>query len=265
MIYIDNVEDSRVADYQNLKQQSIDGTRRDKFVVEGRKVVIKLLQSELEIVSVFVTEDFYNDNSALINSKVPDIFQFVSSKALMNQVAGFKLHTGILAVARTPKFFDASELSDTIVALNNINDAENLGSIIRNCIAFGIDSIMIDSGTYYPYSRRVARVSMGSLFKVKIACANTLNESFNSLKQNKYSIFAIENSIDSESFENFDFVGKKILIFGNETKGIDSEILEQCDKIFEIKMNKDIESLNVASASAIFLNKIYENTYGDTI
>ncbi|MCO5251330.1 MAG: RNA methyltransferase [Candidatus Kapabacteria bacterium] len=218
MIYIDNVEDSIVADYQNLKQQSIDGTRRDKFVVEGRKVVRKLLQSELKTVSVFVTEDFFNENADLINSNVPDNFQFVASKALMNHIAGFKLHTGILAVARTPKFFDVSELSDTIVALNNINDAENLGSIIRNCIAFGIDSILIDAGTYYPYSRRVARVSMGSLFKVKIAYVNALNDSFNSLKHNKYSIFAIENNLESESFENFDFIGKKIIIFGNETK-----------------------------------------------
>ncbi len=265
MIYIDNVEDSRVADYQNLKQQSIVGTRKDKFVVEGRKVVIKLLQSKLDTISVFVTEDFYNENADLINSKVPDNFQFIASKALMNQVAGFKLHTGILAVARTPKFYNVSELSDTIVAINNINDAENLGSIIRNCIAFGIDSIMIDSGTYYPYSRRVARVSMGSLFKVKIAFINTLNESFNLLINNDYSIYAIENNVVSESFDNFVFVGKKILIFGNETNGIDSDILEQCDRIFEIKMNKDIESLNVASASAILLNKIYENTYGDTI
>jgi tRNA G18 (ribose-2'-O)-methylase SpoU len=265
MILIDSIEDDRIEDYRNLKHQSINGARKDRFVVEGRKVLLKLLQSKLETISVFATEEFYTENTDLINSKVPDINQFVASKSVMNEIVGFKLHSGILAVAQTPNFCTFSELSDTIVALNNIGDAENLGSIIRNCIAFGVDSIIIDSATYYPYSRRVARVSMGALFKVKIAYFDTLNEPLNLLKHNDYSIYAIENNIDSEPLQNFDFVGKKILIFGNETNGIESEILKQCDKVFEIKMNKEIESLNVASASAILLNKIYENRYGDTI
>ncbi|MBE2189957.1 MAG: RNA methyltransferase [Desulfobulbaceae bacterium] len=265
MISIDNIDDDRIVDYRNLKQQSIHGARKDRFVVEGRKVVQKLLESKLETLSIFATKEFYSENIDLINSKVNVISQFVASKSMMNEIAGFKLHSGILAVALTPNFCNVGELSDTIVALNKIGDAENLGSIIRNCIAFGVNSIIIDSGTYYPYSRRVARVSMGALFKIKIASYNTLSESLKPLKRNKYNIYAIENNIDSEPVENFNFVGKKILIFGNETNGISREILKVCDSILEIKMNNDIESLNVASASAILLNKIYENRHGDTI
>lgn len=265
MNYIDSKDDIRILDYKNLISKSLNPICDDRFIAEGKKVILKLLKSEFEIISILSTEEFYSNHQELISSKIPLDSQFIAPKAMMNDIAGFKFHTGILAVAKFPGFVSIDELLGTIVAVNNVKDAENLGSIIRNCVAFGIESLIIDTGTYNPYCRRVARVSMGGIFSMKIACVNSLTECFKLLKNKDYDIVAVENNVNIKPKKYLDLNGKKMLIFGNETMGLDNDILENCDEMFEICMTNTIESLNVASASAILLNKLYENNNGYTI
>ncbi len=264
MVTISDISDALIEPYRDLKIIPRAIESKNTFIVEGKKAVLKLLKSDYCIESLFAVQEFYDEFSTTINEKVELTKQFVAPKQLMNDIIGFKLHTGILAEALVPTYSTIDTNANTIVALNKITDAENLGSIIRNCLAFGIDNIILDSGCYYPYSRRVARVSMGSIFYENIQIVNTLNDNLKELKNNNFRIIAIENHTYSEPYKNIKPESKKILIFGNETAGIAQGILDICDAVAHIPMTNKIESLNVASASAILLGHFFDLSHGIT-
>ena len=97
---------------------------------------------------------------------IPEDQQFITSKSLMKEIVGFKIHTGIMAMAKQPAFVPLTDLSDTIAAVDNVVDAENIGSIIRNTAAFNYDSFLFSNSSASPYLRRSVRVSMGTIFNI---------------------------------------------------------------------------------------------------
>jgi len=264
MLEIVDIDNPLIDQYKNLKISRNTSSVNATFIVEGRKAVLKLLSSNFRVKSLFAVRDFYDEFFNIIIQKVVPEKQFIATKKLMNNLVGFKLHAGILAEAEIPVNSKFDSISETIVCLNRITDAENVGSIIRNCLAFEFNNIIVDSGCYFPYSRRVARVSMGSLFYQNIHIAGTLSDTIKMLKNIDYKAIAVENNMNSVAMKKKYYNGKKIIIFGNETTGIESEIIDLCDYIVHIPMSNKIESLNVASASAIFLEYIYDLKHGNT-
>lgn len=264
MIIINDINDVAIDQFRNLKVKTQSQVSQNTFIVEGKKAVLKLLNSNFRVDSILAVREFHDEFFSIIKDKVPPSKQFVASKQLMNELIGFKLHTGIMAEAVVPIEKIIHEKAQTIVALNKITDAENIGSIIRNCLAFGIDNLILDSGCCNPYSRRVARVSMGSVFYVNIQIVKDLSEILKELKNYDFRIIASENNTLSKSYKNIEPINKKILIFGNETAGITNDILGLCDEVIHIPMTNKIESLNVASASAILLGHFFDLSYGIT-
>ena len=84
----------------------------------------------------------------------------------MNKIVGFKLHSGVMAIGKQPVDVNLSELESPVVVMNGIINSENVGSIIRNCAAFGFESIITDKQTSSPYLRRAVRVSMGAVLNI---------------------------------------------------------------------------------------------------
>ncbi|MFN3781936.1 MAG: TrmH family RNA methyltransferase, partial [Candidatus Kapaibacteriota bacterium] len=148
------------------------------------------------------------------------------------------------------------QLSNRVVALNKINNSENVGQIVRICRAFGFDSLLVDERTTSPFLRRAVRVSMGNVFYLKVRRANNFFDELNWLKQNGYKIISCEVTSNSLSIFDFYFPDKFVLVFGNEDAGISSEVLKVSDSIIEIPIERDVDSLNVAVATAITLNEV---------
>jgi tRNA G18 (ribose-2'-O)-methylase SpoU len=257
MTEIFDINDNRIQEFRTLKKNNNQHFKVNNFIAEGEKVNLKLLKSNLNIIKFFAVSEFYVKNLELFNlNKIDDANIFHANKKLMCGIVGFKVHSGVMALAEIPKFQNINELSNRIVVLNSIVDSENVGSISRNCAAFGVDSLIFDNSTSSPYMRRAVRVSIGAVFQQKILYTQNLLKTLIELKELDYQIISAELNDNSIDYKGFSFPEKFCLIFGNESSGIDKSNLEISDYIIKIKISDVVDSINVAASSAVILSKI---------
>jgi tRNA G18 (ribose-2'-O)-methylase SpoU len=260
MISIFNINDKRISDYKRLKGTPTAHSLKNIFIAESENIVLKLLNTKFQLISLFAIPSFYKKHYELISS--PDLNNvelFTAEKSLMKSIVGFNHHSGIMAIAKKPPMTEIKNLKPPIVILNGIINSENVGSIIRNCVAFGIRSIIFDSNTSDPYLRRSVRVSMGAVFLLDYFRTSDLKSDILFLQKKEIIVLASELNENSKIIFDTKLDKNTALIFGNETKGIDKNILKLCNQILHIPIKNDIESLNVASSSAIILNYFYQN------
>lgn len=261
MINIAQADDSRIELYRNLKDISFTHSEKNLFIAEGLITAKKLLQSNIEIMSFFALPEFYDIFSELIQSKnISKSNQFTSEKNVMNQIVGFRLHQGIMAIGKTPEQTPINKMKPPIVVLNGIVNSENVGAIVRNAVAFSIKSIIFDKRTSHPYLRRAVRVSMGTVFSIQYYHSNNIIKDLAYLKNEKgYELIASEISKSSIPINEHLMRKKTAIIFGSEGKGISNDILSICNKVIHIPIAKEVESLNVAASSSIIFNYLYKN------
>lgn len=142
-----------------------------------------------------------------------------------------------------------------IVILEYIQDPGNLGTIIRSCVAFNIDTLILSSNTVDMYNPKVIRATQGMLFKLNIIIENNLEEIIKKLKQNKYTIYAT-NVKNGNSLKTIEKKDKFAIIMGNEGNGVSNKLNELADEYLYIDMNNKCESLNVAVATSIILYEL---------
>lgn len=254
---ITDINDPRISHFRSLRFTPSSHTEENLLIAESEKIVLSLLESDLQIISIFALPEFFEQFQSAIDSKVSSDQQYTADKEMMNQIVGLRLHSGCMAMAKQPPAATLPELSSRIIALNGIINAENVGAIIRNAAAFGIDSVIVDSSTASPFLRRSVRVSMGASFWQKVYFSDKLSDTLLELKHNmSYSIVSAELTPSSININEFVFPQRCVVIFGNEGDGIAPNILEISDAIVAIPIEPRVASLNVAASSAIFLEKM---------
>ncbi len=254
MIFIENIDDDRINHYRSLRFTPKSHTVGKVFIAEGEKVTLKILSSKVQLISVFITPEFFQKYESLIlRSKISEEQIFIAEKNLMEKIVGFDLHAGIMAMCKIPDDSSIVDMSSKIVILNGIINSENVGSIVRNCVAFGIDSLIVDEQTSSPYLRRAVRVSMGNVIDLKIHHSKNISETIITLCEKGYSIIAAEITENTIPIHDFHFPDKFALIFGTEGQGIKNELLNLAQHVVHIPINPVVSSLNVAVSSALFL------------
>lgn len=257
IIKIDDINDARITLYKNLRFTPKIHQDNKLFIAEGRRLVKKLLKSNIPIYSIFATDDFFMDNQSMISKRITEHTQLYSAdKKLMELIVGFRLHSGIMAMAYQPADVRPQDMKGIIVVTNGINNAENIGSIIRNMIGFGLENIIVDNKSVSPYLRRAVRVSMGSVFFSNVYHSKNLFNDILFLRNCGYKIISIELSDNAKLLNTFKFDKKSIIIFGSEDFGIENEILEISDYVIKIPMSDKIDSFNVSSSSAVVFYQI---------
>ena len=213
------------------------------FVVEGKKTVEEVLNSNMEIYKLFTV-----DSNQLETGDVP--FYSISNKEL-SQISSLKNPNGYLGVFHIPKPTDQI-LSDWILVLDGVQDPGNLGTIIRLCDWFGITDIICSTDTVDCYNPKVLQATMGSITRVNVQYKD-LDAFLNSTELPVYGTF-----MDGVSVNNTKLPKKGIMIMGNEGKGISDAIAKLCTDRLAIPQfgEATTESLNVASATAILLHEI---------
>eukprot|EP01093_Parvamoeba_rugata_P001575 TRINITY_DN1193_c0_g4_i1.p1 TRINITY_DN1193_c0_g4~~TRINITY_DN1193_c0_g4_i1.p1 ORF type:complete len:240 (+),score=36.59 TRINITY_DN1193_c0_g4_i1:546-1265(+) len=213
------------------------------FVVEGKKTVEEVLNSNMEIYKLFTV-----DPNELETGDVP--FYSISNKEL-SQISSLKNPNGYLGVFYIPKPTDQI-LSDWILVLDGVQDPGNLGTIIRLCDWFGITDIICSTDTVDCYNPKVLQATMGSITRVNVQYKD-LDAFLNSTELPVYGTF-----MDGVSVNNTKLPKKGIMIMGNEGKGISDAIAKLCTDRLAIPQfgESTTESLNVASATAILLHEI---------
>ena len=213
------------------------------FVVEGKKNVEEVLNSNMEIYKLFTV-----DSNELETGDVP--FYSISNKEL-SQISSLKNPNGYLGVFHIPKPTDQI-LSDWILVLDGVQDPGNLGTIIRLCDWFGITDIICSTDTVDCYNPKVLQATMGSITRVNVQYKD-LDAFLNSTELPVYGTF-----MDGVSVNTTKLPKKGIMIMGNEGKGISDAIAKLCTDRLAIPQFDEAttESLNVASATAILLHEI---------
>ena len=217
MIQIKEINDIRIDLYKSLRFTPVSHTKNNIFIAEGKKVTLKLLKSNIDVFSVFAVSEFYEEYSDLISNKdVSEDNLFFAEKKIMEQIVGFKLHSGVMAIGKQPDNVLLEELGAKIVILNAVRDAENVGSIVRNASAFNVNSLIFDEKSSSPYLRRAVRVSVGNVFNLKINQTENLENTIFDLKKLGYQIVCAEICKGAIDIAKINFKEKVAIIFGNE-------------------------------------------------
>lgn len=260
-IKICDIEDPRVSIYRSLKNKSL---RRDGiFIAEGSRVAEHLLKSDVSILSCLTTKKCYDDFkgrlSVLAKAGAPI---YIAPKDVVADIIGFDFHQGLMMAARLPKPQNLATIARQIrqphllVALDRINDPENVGLIARNAAAFGADCLIVDRSTHNPFYRRAVRVSMGTIFKLPVAHETDMASALKRLKKEyKTRIIVASPGAKNKHIDSVDLRGNICLVFGNEDRGISAPVWRIADELVQIRMSNRVNSLNVACASAIFLQR----------
>ena len=248
---ITDINDTRVKEFISLKQSVLD---KEYVVVESKNVFKKLFDNNIKIYKVFVTSeniDFINENCGAIDFPI-----FTANNELMKEIVGHKIHQGMMAVIKKPEFITFEQIKGNIVVLNGLTSPENVGSIVRSCAAFNIDTIIIDEKTCSPFIRRCIRVSTGNIFNIKVYKTSKLKDDLKILQDKNYSILTTANSTKAISLNKYKFPNKCAIVIGSEGDGVNQDILDVSDTILKIDINEEVTSLNASIATAIVLFKM---------
>ena len=247
--------------YSSLLRKKYRNSER-KFLVEGKKSVEEGLESNFMCERMFVSHKFFENTRSRKMFKNVDVEVLRKSELL--RLTDTMTPQGITAVFRIPPNKKFEEIkSDTIVYLENIADPGNLGTILRICDWFGIDTILVSDNTVDVYNPKVVRSTMGSIFHVDIIEDVEIN-SLETLKKKGYKLIC--SDLEGENLYDIDLPSKKIIAFCNEVNGPSEELLKKSDFKVTIPKKGKAESLNVATASAVILsefvkgNNLYKNS-----
>jgi tRNA G18 (ribose-2'-O)-methylase SpoU len=255
-IRINSLDDPRLEPYRHLKD-----TNRTRwaslFVVEGEKLVRRLLASDFPVASVLLSDRFEAQLGSLVPSGVPT---WMLPDELIEPLVGFDFHRGILACGRrrpspTLEALAAIGRPLTLAICSEVQDPENLGAILRISGAFGVNGVLVGRGSADPLSRRVLRVSMGASLRVPIRESLDLVADLERLRdQLDVRLAATVLDPTAEPLSTATRPERFALVFGSEGHGLAPAIVSLCHRRITIPMNERADSLNVAVAAGIFLH-----------
>ena len=257
-------------------RRSRDHEQRGIFVAEGIKVVQRLLESNFTVISMVVPEKWLEEFQPLLEKRPEDVIVYVAEKKLLESLTGFSLFQGVLAVGQIPepvlfdKILDDSPHPQLFVAIDALTNAENLGALARNSVAFGAHALIVGETSSSPFLRRAVRNSMGTILQLPVVelarlgqwrprtftphtTSMTLVECLKEFRARGIRCIAAHPHTDQRIVSHADFRGDCCIVFGSEGDGISPEVRAACDDLVAIPMPPNVDSLNVAAAAAVFL------------
>ena len=256
--HVDSLELPELAPYRTMRMHH-DHFQQRIFVAEGVKVVRRLLESDFTIVSALMLEKWIPELESLLDARPENITAFIAPKPAMEQLVGFTLYQGVMAIGQFPAPMPLEELLRNfakprlLVALDGLADAENLGVIVRNSVAFGVQLLISGETSTSPYMRRAVRNSMGTIFKLPVVEPPSLVKTLCDLRQRGIRCIAAHGQSQQRTLAHCDLKNDCCIVLGSEGHGISPAVLNACDEAVAIPMANEVDSLNVANAAAVFL------------
>jgi tRNA G18 (ribose-2'-O)-methylase SpoU len=244
---ITDPDDPRLELYRDVKDRDLTG-RQSLFMAEGKVVLERLFTSPVaETVSVLTTPERLGGLASL-----PDAPVYVVPQGVMDQVAGFPIHRGYLALGRyAPKQSLAERVSGAtarVLALQGIANTDNMGGLMRNAAAFGVDAVLLDTTCCDPLYRKAIRVSVGGALEVPHYRTDDMVGTLNELGLTP---FALSPS-GAVTLEEVTPAPRSAVLFGAEGPGLPAALMAACQTV-RIDMHGGFDSLNVATTSGIVL------------
>ena len=259
---ITDPDDPRVTDFLGLPDAVLLRERK-VFVAEGRLVVKRLLRAaRFRPRSLLVTKAALmalEDDLAIY----PGVISvYLAKPDLIERICGFKFHRGCLAIGERPaplaigKLLGGVSFHNPLIVAERINDADNVGSIFRNASAFGAAAVVLSRGCCDPLYRKALRTSMGACLQVPFTMLNDWPGDLQILRQFGYHLVALTPDRKASPLERFIIPPETrgvALLLGSEGDGLSESVLAWADSSLRINIETAVDSLNVATASAIAL------------
>lgn len=264
-LHIENVHSLDLPElelYRTLKRTE-EHEQAGVLVATNAKVVQRLLASRFTVVSALLTPAWLQQLEPKLRARPEDLTVYVGERSVIETITGYQVHQGALAVAKIPPQADFDTLFATsrtpllLAAVEGIASAENLGAVVRACAAFGAHFLIVGETCGSPFQRRAVSGSMGTIFEQPVVKVENLVAKLTALRARGVRCFAAHPGRGSKRLAAVDFRTDCCLVFGAEGPGLTPEVLAACDDSVEIPMPSHMNSLNVASAAAVFL---YEAT-----
>jgi tRNA G18 (ribose-2'-O)-methylase SpoU len=261
IIAITDPSDSRVAAYRDIKERDLVG-RQGRFIAEGT-VVLRMLAAHhggtegFEAESLLILENRLGGIREMIAAFPPDVPVYSVSSAVMDAIAGFPMHRGVLALGRRRTAQPLAEKlkglpkKALVVVAAGISNHDNAGSIFRNAAAFGASLVVLDETSCDPLYRKALRVSVGSVLSVPWVREGSVTGCLDALQAAGFAVWGLSPRGQCEIGET-EPSERIALVLGTEGEGLPETVLARF-RTARIAQSPGLDSLNVATASGIAL------------
>lgn len=223
----------KLKEYKYIKEEG-------KFLIETENIIDEAIKNNylLELILLDTYEDKYDSSikKTIVNEKV------------MKHLTNMKSVPKVIGVS---KLLNEKEIGNRVVVLDRVQDPGNAGTIVRNAVAFNIDTIIFTDDSVNIYNDKFLRSTEGNIFKINVI-RKEKQELIKFLKEKKYKIVGTKMEADTE-VSDYVKPEKFALVFGSEGSGLSKEMMDACDDFIKIEMNSNVESLNVSVSSGIIL------------
>ncbi|MDJ0920051.1 MAG: RNA methyltransferase [Henriciella sp.] len=259
-ILISDPADPRLAAYTSIRERDLTGRRDGRFIVEG-KVTLKVLitRSRFEVESVLLADSRVAVLADDLATLLPHVPVYTAPQLVMDQVAGFAIHRGVLACAKkgTPTPLEAFTDAKTLLLLNDVSNHDNVGAAFRNAAAFGADGVLLDTRSCDPLYRKAIRVSAGTSLWLPFHHGGSGDVQIDTLTGAGFEVWAMTPRADAEPLPPGPRPDKLAILLGAEGPGLPDSLISKARAV-RIPMRTDMDSLNVATAGAIALSRVYQ-------
>ena len=231
------------------------------FIAESPKVIERALDAGCQPVSLLMERKHIDSQAKDVIARCGDIPVYTSSLDILTKLTGFQLTRGVLCAMRRPQLPSVEEVVNNakrIVILENVMNPTNVGAIFRSAAALGMDAVLLTPGCSNPLYRRAARVSMGTVFQIPWTfigseMSDWPEQGMDKLRHLGFKTAAMALRDDSVSIDDPKLLAeeKLAIILGSEGDGLTNDTIADCDYTVRIPMYHDVDSLNVAAASAV--------------
>lgn len=270
-IRVPAVDDSRLSDFR-IVSDPVLMRERGLFVAEGRLAVERLLASRFRARALLLIGTALDALEPALAAHAPgdgalDIY--LADSAQLRRITGFRFHRGCLALGERPRGGWEAGAEDgalppvatgrPLVMLESVSDPDNVGSIFRNATAFGASGVGLSPGCADPLYRKAIRTSMGTTLQLPFRVVTEWPAELRRIRAAGVRLVALtpaQGAADIETFVRRAAAGPVALLLGNESDGVSPAAVGLCDERVRVDIEPAVDSLNVATAAAIALQRL---------
>jgi tRNA G18 (ribose-2'-O)-methylase SpoU len=259
IIPIDDPLDPRVAGFRDIRERDLTG-RQGLFVAEG-EVVLRVLVSPASLcrpVAALIAQKRIAALTDILEALPAGTPVYSAPQPVLDGIAGFHLHRGILALGQKPAPRPLADLlaglgeEAVVVAACGIGNHDNMGGVFRAAAAFGAAAVLLDDHCCDPFYRKAIRVSVGAVLRTPMATGLEAGVMVDALTAAGFRVLAMTPS-SASPLHLAPRGGRTAILLGAEGPGLPTHLIDRCETV-GIPMSGGFDSLNVATAGAIALH-----------
>lgn len=265
-ITIDDADDPRIAVFRDIRERDL--TRRNGFIAEGTVVLDQLLKSRrFRPTSLFILQNRLAGLQPILARLPKGVPVYVAGRSVMDKIAGFAMNRGVLAHgepvtteeggpgAELRQLLAAAEPRAPLVVGIGLSNHDNVGAIFRNAAAFGAAGVALDETSCHPLYRKALRVSVGTALTLPFVRGGDGGEILDHLVEAGYMPLALSPRGET-TVATFEPRERLALVLGTEGRGLPEPLMRRA-RTLRIPIAPEVDSLNVATAAAIVLARLY--------